>query len=223
MFYSWVYCVGIFFSYAISYTITGQLWSISTTTLQVRLRVQLNTALFAKTLVRKDVASSSGAAAPKTSSAPSTAATTPAASATTTPQATTIELPTDNVAVHEGVATPTSPAVSSTLDAAEPKEAEESDFSSKAQIMTLMTTDVDRVAEFSWHFFSLVGMFNMLLSLILNIELMCRFADAPIEIVIVCAFGIGLARSPLMYNGIAFRVPYSSTDSLVFRASSDLR
>lgn len=35
---------------------------------------------------------------------------------------------------------------------------DESDFSSKAQIMTLMTTDVDRVSEFAWHMFALVGM-----------------------------------------------------------------
>lgn len=34
---------------------------------------------------------------------------------------------------------------------------EEEDFASKAQIMTLMTTDVDRVSEFSWHVFTLVG------------------------------------------------------------------
>lgn len=34
---------------------------------------------------------------------------------------------------------------------------EEDDFSSKAQIMTLMTTDVDRVSDFSWHMFTLVG------------------------------------------------------------------
>lgn len=38
------------------------------------------------------------------------------------------------------------------------KDKEEEEFSSKAQIMTLMTTDVDRVSEFSWHLFSLVGM-----------------------------------------------------------------
>jgi len=38
------------------------------------------------------------------------------------------------------------------------KEEEENgdDFSTKAQIMTLMTTDVDRVSEFAWHLFSLV-------------------------------------------------------------------
>jgi hypothetical protein len=35
---------------------------------------------------------------------------------------------------------------------------DDGDFSSKAQIMTLMTTDVDRVSEFAWHMFALVGM-----------------------------------------------------------------
>lgn len=44
------------------YTVTGQLWSLSTTTLQVRLRIQLNSILFAKTLARKDVASSGASA-----------------------------------------------------------------------------------------------------------------------------------------------------------------
>lgn len=34
---------------------------------------------------------------------------------------------------------------------------DDDDFSSKAQIMTLMTTDVDRVSDFSWHMFTLVG------------------------------------------------------------------
>jgi hypothetical protein len=37
----------------------GQLWSLATTVIQVRLRIQMNTALYAKTLIRKDVASSS--------------------------------------------------------------------------------------------------------------------------------------------------------------------
>lgn len=34
---------------------------------------------------------------------------------------------------------------------------DEDDFSSKSQVMTLMTTDVDRVSDFSWHMFTLVG------------------------------------------------------------------
>ena len=48
------------------------------------------------------------------------------------------------------------------------KKDDEDDFSSKAQIMTLMTTDVDRVSDFAWHMFSLI--------------------DAPIEIVIGTVF-----------------------------------
>lgn len=87
------------------------------------MRIQLNSVLFAKTLVRKDVASSSSS-----SSNPST----PAQPGTPT--------------------TPTTPS-----DTVAEKKDEEEDFSSKAQIMTLMTTDVDRVSDFSWHLFSLVG------------------------------------------------------------------
>lgn len=76
----------------------------------MRIRIQLNTVLFGKTLVRKDVASSS----------PS---------------------------VDNG----------KNGDKANGSEDDEDDFSGKAQIMTLMTTDVDRVSDFSWHMFSLVG------------------------------------------------------------------
>ncbi|KAJ7635025.1 multidrug resistance-associated ABC transporter [Roridomyces roridus] len=122
---SWglVWVFSLFSTNVISYLLTGQLWSLSTTTLQVRIRNQLNTILFAKTLVRKDVASSA-------------------------------------------------PASSKDKDddkpAAEEKKDDEDDFSSKAQIMTLMTTDVDRVSEFAWHLFTLV--------------------DSPIEIVVGSIF-----------------------------------
>ena len=80
------------------------------------MRVELNTILFAKTLVRKDVASSSG--------------------------------PSENKDKDKHLTDTTSE--SSEKD-------DDGDFSSKAQIMTLMTTDVDRVSEFSWHIFTLVG------------------------------------------------------------------
>jgi hypothetical protein len=49
-------------------------------------------------------------------------------------------------------------------DGPDAEKKKEDEFSSKAQVMTLMTTDVDRVSEFAWHLFSLV--------------------DAPIEIII---------------------------------------
>jgi hypothetical protein len=89
---------------------------MSTTTLQSRLKVQLNTTLFAKCLVRKDVASSSSTS-----------------TSSDTNQATAVEIQGSN-----------------------PSSTQE-EFASKAQIMTLMTTDVDRVADFAWHIFSLVG------------------------------------------------------------------
>ena len=95
-------------------TVTGQLWSLSTTSLQVRLKIQLNSVLFSKTLVRQDVASS---AAP----------------------------PSSKVSVNGNSDT-------------ESPEKDEENFSSKAQIMTLMTVDVDRVSEFAWHVFALVGL-----------------------------------------------------------------
>ncbi len=43
---------------------TGQLWSISTTVIQSRLKIQLNSTLFAKCLVRKDVAIASASETP---------------------------------------------------------------------------------------------------------------------------------------------------------------
>jgi len=93
------------------------MWSISTTTLQVSIRVQLNSILFAKTLVRKDIASSSSLSENKAKDKSDT----------------------------------------DTASESSEKQDEQGEFSSKAQIMTLMTTDVDRVSEFSWHVFTLVG------------------------------------------------------------------
>ncbi|KZT58208.1 multidrug resistance-associated ABC transporter [Calocera cornea HHB12733] len=134
--WGWVYALGLFLSNSINFLITGQLWGISTTTLQTRLRVQLNTTLFAKTLIRKDVASSSSSSQ----------------SETTTPAASDAGSAKD---VKDG-------------KDKEKKDEDEDEFSSKAQVMTLMTVDVDRVSEFSWHFFSLI--------------------DAPVEIVIGSIF-----------------------------------
>ncbi|EMD35635.1 hypothetical protein CERSUDRAFT_85574 [Gelatoporia subvermispora B] len=119
--WGWVFCAGLFFSDAISQLLTAQLFSLSTTELQVRVRLQLNSTLFAKTLVRKDVASSIVA--------PAVPAQTDAA-----PAASDVAKENDR----------------------KKKQHEESDFSSKAQIITLMTTDVDRVSGFGMHLFSLI-------------------------------------------------------------------
>lgn len=75
------------------------MWSISRVNVQVALKVQLNTILFAKTLLRKTLSS------------------TPASS-----------------------------------DGNMEEESEEG--SSKVQVMTLMTTDADRVSAFSWYIFT---------------------------------------------------------------------
>ncbi|KAJ7826927.1 hypothetical protein B0H13DRAFT_2440066 [Mycena leptocephala] len=106
--WGWVWVICLFGSNVLLFVVTGQLWSLSGATVQARIRAQLNTALFAKTLVRKDVASS--------------AASTPSQDAP----------PTD-------------------------KPKEENEFSSKAQIMTLMTTDVDRVGRFTTEMFFLIA------------------------------------------------------------------
>ncbi|KAF8583290.1 P-loop containing nucleoside triphosphate hydrolase protein [Ramaria rubella] len=159
--WGWVYCAGLFLSNAVCFLITGQLWSISTTTLQVRMRVQLNSILFAKTLVRKDVASSPSSSQSETASQP--------------------------------------------VESGKDKE-EEDEFSSKSQIMTLMTTDVDRVSEFSWHIFSLV--------------------DSPIEIVIgsyflykllgiSCFIGLAVTCLFLPMNHWAGKVVVTAQDSLM--------
>ncbi|KAH9043928.1 ATP-binding cassette transporter [Lactarius pseudohatsudake] len=126
--WGWFYSFGMFAGTACShlsmyFLFNGQTWSLSTTTLQVGIRVQLNSILFAKTLVRKDVASSSG--------------------------------PSENKGMEKKI--------TDTVSEITEKD-DEGDFSSKAQVMTLMTTDVDRVSEFSLHVFTLV--------------------DAPIEIII---------------------------------------
>ena len=147
---------------------TGQLWSLSTTTLQVRMRIQLNSILFAKTLVRKDVASST--------------------------------------ASSETPATDGENGEAADKSKDEDKKGDEDDFSSKAQIMTLMTTDVDRVSEFSWHLFTLV--------------------DAPIEIIIgtlflysllgvSCFFGLAVTCLFLPMNHFAGKVVVGAQDNLM--------
>ncbi|KAH8087167.1 multidrug resistance-associated ABC transporter [Cristinia sonorae] len=174
--WGWFYCAGLFFSNAICQLITGQLWSLSTTTMQVRLKVQLNTILFAKTLVRKDVASSGGGG-------PSEGV--PAAAAAATP------------APAVAPASPTQP---------EEKKDDEDDFSSKAQIMTLMTTDVDRVSDFSWHIFTLV--------------------DSPVEVIVgtlflynllgvSCFFGLAVTCLFLPLNHFAGKIVVGAQDNLM--------
>ncbi|KAE9407953.1 ATP-binding cassette transporter [Gymnopus androsaceus JB14] len=161
--WGFVYTVAMFLSNILVFFTSAQLWSISTTTLQTRLRIQLNTILFAKTLVRKDSVSSA---------------------------------PPKKEKDKDG------------NDVENKKKGgdDEEDFSSKAQIMTLMTTDTDRLSEFAWHFFALV--------------------DSPIELVvgsiflykllgISCFFGLGVTCLFLPMNHFAGKVVVGAQDNLM--------
>lgn len=157
------------------------------------MRIQLNSVLFAKTLVRKDVASSSSSSNPST----------PAQAETPTTPTTPTSLP--------------NPVVE--------KKEEEDDFSSKAQIMTLMTTDVDRVSDFSWHLFSLVGVYIPMWFSFFRI-LINHMLDSPIEILIgsyflytllgiSCFIGLAVTCLFLPMNHWAGKVVVKAQDSLM--------
>lgn len=150
----------------------------------------MNSILFAKTLVRKDVASS--APPPKSDKDKADATAAKAASS----------------------AAPSEASGSATLtpEAETKPQTNEDDFSSKAQIMTLMTTDVDRVSEFAWHMFSLIG--TAVLSTFLNRALILSVeTDSPIEIVIGSIFLYSLLGEQSLY----FHLASSTYTFIVFR------
>lgn len=126
--------------------IQGQLFGVAATSLQISLRVQLNTTLFAKTLLRKDVA---------TSSASSTDSSEKLKDAQGEASAVAVDADVSTAILVEEATGPDGGEVLETPAA--PKD-EERDFSSKSQIMTLMTTDVDRVSDFAYvHLTEAVG------------------------------------------------------------------
>ncbi|CAA7267286.1 unnamed protein product [Cyclocybe aegerita] len=101
--WGWFYVAGIFIAYFALILANAQLWSISSNNLKTSISLQLNTILYAKTLVRKDVPSNSNGIALGNSSP--------------------------------------------------------GNFSSKAEVMTLMTADVNRVREIARLSFSLTDAF----------------------------------------------------------------
>jgi hypothetical protein len=161
--------------------------SVTTMIVQVRLRIQLNSSLYAKTLVRKDVAS--------------------ATSASSSPQD-------DNT--NKGKA-------KGSDESAQGKK-DEDNFSSKAQIMTLMTTDVDRVSEFALGLSTLIGGSDVFY--VAAIITAVILVDAPIEIVVgtfflyklmgISAF-VGLAVSCIFFplNHFAGKVVVGAQDNLM--------
>lgn len=165
--WAWVYCAGLFGTTAAMYLLTGQLWSISTTVVQLKFKIQLNTMLFAKTLVRKNLPGTASTDSEEKKKTEDTGAASRTAGTNSASNGTSDAPTTAGHSTAPTATTGTTTAVNASEATPPVKNASTSDeeeFSSKAQVMTLMTTDVDRVSDFSWHLFSLV--------------------DSPIEIVI---------------------------------------
>ncbi|KAG2156756.1 multidrug resistance-associated ABC transporter [Suillus bovinus] len=164
--WGWVYAFGQFASIVIATQLNSQMWYFATTVIQMRLRTQLNTTLFAKTLVRKDVVSSGTSASDEKNDKKS----------------------------------------KTTDGENKEKVEEENEFSSKSQVMTLMTTDVDRVSEFPYHLFAI--------------------ADSPVEIVVgtallysmlgvSCFIGLAVICLFLPLNHLAGKVVITTQDNLM--------
>jgi hypothetical protein len=135
----------------------AQVWSLSTTVIQLRIKTQLNTTLFAKTLVRKNivntVADNKGEKKKDSKSDEGVRSDEDLVSGTAT-------VSHSAVGTDPTLATTTALGTNGDTDTTEATETGKGhvqvEFSSKAQVMTLMTTDVDRVAAVAWHLFALV-------------------------------------------------------------------
>ncbi|KAG2739125.1 hypothetical protein P692DRAFT_201873433 [Suillus brevipes Sb2] len=86
------------------------------------------------------------------------------------------------------------------------KGEEENEFSSKAQVMTLMTTDVDRVTEFSYHLFALA---DSPIKIVLETTLLYSMLGVSsfIGLAVICLF--------LLLNHLAGKVGISTQDNLI--------
>lgn len=166
--WGWVLAFGMFISNAVIYILTGLTWSISSTYLQGRFKLQLNTMLFAKTLRRKDVAAGG-----------------------------------DDKALVGDVKEEAAKSKAKKERGEGEEDEDEEAVSSKSQIMTLFTVDVDRVGEFIFHLFTIV--------------------DAPIEIVVATGFLYQLLGTSALWGLLATLVsmPMSYIASKVVVTAQD--
>ncbi|KAJ7896009.1 multidrug resistance-associated ABC transporter [Mycena olivaceomarginata] len=70
MAWGWFWVIALFVIHAISSLVRGQLWSMCSTTVKLQIQIQLNALLFAKTLVRRDVASFAPSSLPSSNDGP---------------------------------------------------------------------------------------------------------------------------------------------------------
>ncbi|WWC65828.1 uncharacterized protein I303_108450 [Kwoniella dejecticola CBS 10117] len=143
--WGWVLCFGLFMSNAIMFIATGVTWSISSTYLQGRIKLQLNTLLFSKTLRKKDIAAAGD----------------------------------DKGQVGDVKAEAAKDQKRKEAGGEEDNEDEEA-VSSKTQIMTLFTVDVDRVTDFVFHLFAVV--------------------DSPLELLVASVFVYKLLGTSALYG-----------------------
>jgi ABC-type multidrug transport system fused ATPase/permease subunit len=134
--WGWVWSFALFASNALMFLAIGVLWSISSTHLQTRIKLQLYTLLFSKTLVKKDLASA------------------PAAEKKITEESLSLAVPGEDIPGAGNEGQDREGAIEERK--AENKEPEEEDVSSKAQVMTLFQIDCERISEWTFHAFSMV-------------------------------------------------------------------
>ncbi|EIW76959.1 multidrug resistance-associated ABC transporter [Coniophora puteana RWD-64-598 SS2] len=151
--WGWVYAVGQLVSLLMVHMLAAQFFSLATAVIEIRIKAQLNTILFEKTLVRKDIGK-------------------------------------DKKSDKGG----------------KEDEDEEAEFSSKAQVMTLMTTDVDRVFEFSSFVFSLV---DSPIELIVGTLLLYRLIG------VSCFWGLLVIVVMFPFNTLAGKVVVRFQDKLM--------
>lgn len=134
--WGWVWSFALFASNALMYLAIGVLWSISSTHLQTRIKLQLYTLLFSKTLVKKDLAAA------------------PTAEKQGSGESVRAAIAREDIPGAENEGQDREGAIEEIKTAN--KEPEEEDVSSKAQVMTLFQIDCERISEWTFHAFSMV-------------------------------------------------------------------
>ncbi|KIR78450.1 ATP-binding cassette transporter [Cryptococcus gattii EJB2] len=162
--WGWFLCFGLFTSNALIFIASGVTWSICTTYLQGKIRLQLNTMLFKKTLLKKDIAANSG-----------------------------------DAGQVGGVQEEAAKRKKRKEETGDSNTEDEEAVTSKTQIMTLFTVDVDRVTEFVFHR-TQSCCHAWRIPLADDFIIVFAVIDAPLEIVVASFFVFKLLGISAMYG-----------------------
>ncbi|KAH9811640.1 hypothetical protein DFH28DRAFT_433779 [Melampsora americana] len=144
----YTYCAGLLIAMLSESIVSGQLWYISNSVLCARVRIQLNTAIYAKTLRRKDITAVSSPSDSALKNLPGEEALANLTSASDT-----------SAVVESSSARVDTSQMAGDTTLKKKKESLKSDpvgFGSKSQVLNLFTIDADRVADFGMSCFSLI-------------------------------------------------------------------